>query len=506
MSRNSALTRRILANDLRLFFRSFQRKSLGLAATIGLQGLIVAFLHFPAFTMMLTFGRSGVGGGAEFACLVVSMFILMTALQRCLEVLYNRGDLPLLLASPVPARAIVFTRLADILVTTALSTLLLVLPILDAAVVRFGAHWAWGWLAWLLTVMLLTPCSMLFTIVCVKRIGPRRTRTIAQTVGVLIGIVAYATMQAPSMMMGSGAFANRDVARMNVFSWFDVPPLRQFAAAAGGDPLWLAVLAVGSVAMAWLALRILSREFVAGAQASATDLGGPVRSAAESAVARPRAWRNAFKRGRRSVLLRKELLMVRRDPLLLVRCSTQVITLVPALAGAMLYRKEAGLAALASFAAAMVGVTLASLMTANDEAHEFLAASPLSRSHATMARAGAAAFLPALFGWILAAVLLVLGAPVVAAMTAIISTLNSVAFAWLGSCTVRPQPAEDHARNRPPKMLWQTLLAMLVGGLGGGAPTLWVAGFPMASVIMFAVALVIGALPFLARPRPAWEM
>lgn len=501
MSREFQLFRRILANDLRLFFRSGR----GLAARIGGAVLtipILGVMHAPVFIAMQALAHSGGGGGAEFAMLLVGALLLAAAFQRSLETLYNRGDLPFLLSSPAPVRIVVATRLVDIALTTFVGTALFVIPIVDCAAFLFGVRWLWAYAAWLASSALLVPLALAGTLTLVRHIGARRARVLVQLFGIALGMATFVGFQASNMMarpdhgpgprLGSGWL-----------HWFAQPPLTQLAAAAQGDPLWLGALALtGSVATYW-ALRRLQRAFAVGAIAAGADATESPRSAGTGGAA---AWRGRFEQSRWRTLVAKELRLVFRDPLLLARASTQIITIVPALASAFLYRASVGLAGTALVGPAMAAALLAALMTTNDEAPLCAAVSPISRRTAIAARATAAAFYPAVLGWLIAAVVLVLGHPFIALVSALGATLNSAAVAWLTSCTVRPHTAEERARNKQPMILAQTFFGMFVGGFGAGGIGLWVAGHTIIGLVLLAFGALGAAAGFIAQPRRTWSI
>ncbi|MGH7471151.1 MAG: hypothetical protein ACRENP_24650 [Longimicrobiales bacterium] len=500
---DAALARRIMVNDLRLYFRNWQRKGWSVVGVVLLQLTILAFLHIPAFSVISAIAAgSPVPGGAEVACLCVSLFVFAAGLQRSLEALYNRGDLPLLLSSPVPARVVVVTRLSDILLTTLLSSAFIAIPLLNTAFILFGPAWLWGWLVWVWGVTLLAPAALWSTIVCVGRMGARRTRTVVQLISLLIGLVAIFLINSPSLTARATRTGSIEAAGKRIFEWFAFPPLSLVADAARGRALGLLALAAVTALVAWWAVRRLEAIFVSGAQAAASDLGGERRARTAPGTER-RVWRGSFQHAHWRTLTLKELRLVRRDPLLVVRCFTQIIVLLPAMAGAFLYRTTTGFASFAFVGPAMMAVLLAGLMTANDEAAELVAASPLEPRQAIMARVAAAAVVPGVIAWILAAIVAALGAPLVGAITGLSATWLIAALSWLGACTTPHQSAEDRARNRPAKTTWQTFFAMLVGGLGAGAAALLLSNSSTAGMIMLTLSLGVGALSFLARPRVA---
>jgi hypothetical protein len=75
------------------------------------------------------------------------------------------------------------------------------------------------------------------------------------------------------------------------------------------------------------ASRALATEFTIGAQAAAGEPGATGSRA--SANASDVAWGRAFRGRRGRSFVRKELLLVRRDPLLLARCTTQLLSVFP---------------------------------------------------------------------------------------------------------------------------------------------------------------------------------
>ncbi len=502
MKRDLQLFRRILVTDLRIYFRSGGKSAQSLGGLM-LQLLMLGGLHVPVYFVLSSLGRRGeVRGGAEFAVLLAVLLILAAAFQRSLETLYNRGDLPLLLSSPVPLRVVVATRLADIAFTTALGSAIVVVPLLNVAVLLFGPRWLLGWLAWLAGTAFLVPVALAFTLALVRRIGARRTRVGVQLLGILIGVSAFAGFQISNWMTQIQLQNPDGGSGRSVFVWFAHAPLTQIAAAASGHPLWLGLLSLFGAGALWWALQRLSSDFSAGALATAGDTGDGAASSRSLAG----AWRGSFTHSRWSTLVRKELRLVFRDPLLLVRSSTQIVMIVPGLASAFLYRASVGLASVALVGTALAAALIAALMTTNDEAPEWASSSPLPRHRTIAARAFAATIAPALLGWLIAVVVLILGYPVVALIAGLGATLNSAATAWLTTCTVRHHSLEERAKNKQPMIIGQTFFGMVVGGLGAGGIGLWEGGNPVASLLLLAVAALAAGSAFMVRPRRVWRV
>ncbi len=500
MNGTAALIRRILVNDLRLYFRAWQRRGAGRFGGLGLQILFPAWMHLAVYPLLMRYGGPvAMPGAAEFACLFVAVLVVMVALQRSLEVLYNRGDLPMLLASPVPMRVVVFTRLADIQMTTWLASGLVMLPLIDVAVWLHGRYWLWAWVAWLFAGLTLVPFALWLTLSGMRLFGPQRARAVIQVFSLALGVCAVAGAQAPNWLGQAEHASGRVSGHARFFATFDGPALRPLAQAARGNAFWLSMLALAGLLFGAAAFALLVRDFARGAQLAAGDVGRPARGS--NARRLGRLWGRAFRQSPLRAIMQKELRLVRRDPLLIVRGSAQMVSLLPALAVVLWQHTAAGVAAFALIGPAIVAVTIATMMTLNDEAAILTRSSPLSLRRAAWARTLAAATIPTGFALALAGGASLLGESLVAVVAAIGGTLNAVALAWLGTCTVRPLSPEDRAQNRRPKVMSQYLFAMLVGGLGAAGVTLLAMDQRIAASALLAISLAGAASAFIARPK-----
>jgi hypothetical protein len=90
----------IVRNDLRLYWRGNANQKMAWATgTLARVGSLL-LMHLVVWAMFSAYGK--VRGGAEAVCAALLAILAMGTLHRSLEVLYNRGDLTLLLSSPVP--------------------------------------------------------------------------------------------------------------------------------------------------------------------------------------------------------------------------------------------------------------------------------------------------------------------------------------------------------------------------------------------------------------------
>ena len=314
--------------------------------------------------------------------------------------------------------------------------------------------------------------------------------------GILIGMFGFVATQVPQWLRSAGS---REERRAELYAWFDVPPLRQIAAAASGSWQWLLPLVCVGAGLFVLAQYTLAKRFTHGAQSAAADVG----SAQGKSIAPDAAWRHAFVRSRWRVLLRTQLLLLRRDPLLLMRCAMQIVSLVPMLFGALMIQRAAGVGGVGLMAAAIVPLQLAALRNANDEANEFEASSPLCPRDRAGIRCAAAAAPLLVFVWAIAVVVAALGGPVPGLMVAVAGSVNAFASAWLGTCTTRVHTAEERSRNLAPRAVWQMFVGMLVAGLGTSGVGAVSAGYSLVGWSLFAGALAVAGVQFLIKPQLA---
>ena len=495
-----ALFARILHNDLRLWWRGNAGKKAAWASGVVGRLALLCLAHLVTWGLLSAY-HEGVRGGPELVCLLVLSMLAMSAVHRSLDVLYNRGDLALLLSSPVPPRIVLSTRLVDIAAMSLLDTMVVVVPLVDVAMLTHGWHWAWGFAAWFGGVLAIAPAAVLVTIVAVERVGARRARTALQVLGVLFGMFAFIASQLPQWLRFGRMRGEPNNAAVldgsEVFAWIDVPPLQQLAAAASGAWQWLVPVVAAGTLLFLVAQRTLALRFTHGAQGAAADSGGTTgrRGATDDS-----AWQNAFGRSRSRALVRTQLLLLRRDPLLMMRCAMQIVTLVPMMFGALMFQPTAGIGGVGLLAAALVPLQLAAMRNANDDAHEFELASPIAPRERAWARTVGAAAPLVLLVWIVTVVVAAMGAPLQAAMVAVGGTFNALAAGWLATCTTRVHTAEERARNRAPTIVWQTFLGMLIGGLGTAGIGMTSTQYAPVGWVLFAVALGAAGLQFLASP------
>lgn len=497
MNADLRIAGRILANDARLLFRMSREKRANLG--LGYLGYPVLFLllHLPAWGVFAARPPTA-PGGAEFVCLIVIAFLLMTGLLRSIEILHDRGDLPMLLATPVPTGVVLATRLCNITFAMAVGTAPIAIPVIDMAVLLVDTRWAHAYLAWLLVVVTAAPFCVLAMLTAVAWFGAPRARTIVQLTGLALGLATGVLMQLP-MWLG------KRTAETGYAIWqaCEVAPLSFLARLARGDLTGLAVVAGVALVMQVATWKLLAARFASGAQDAASHADPVVATA--SAASRARVWRDAFRDSPRRALVRKETRILLRNPFLLANCASQILSLVPALIGVMVAKRALGFASVAVAGTSYAVVTLATLTTYVDEAHELVATSPVPRKAIQASKALAAA-LPMLgLAACLVGVLLLTGEAVTALLSAGAALVLIPGVAWWATCSARPATAEQRARGQRPRLVWPGLLALLlgtvaVGGIGGATT-----GHVLVGAILYGAALLGGVLLFLRGAPPVDE-
>jgi ABC-2 type transport system permease protein len=469
MRRHLPMAARIVRNDLRLFWRTLIRQRLGLVGSVFIYGFLFLMLHFGAWAFAHTF-RNGPPLGFESLLWLLLIFpMLGAAIHQSVTVLYERGDLDLLLTSPVPASIVLLTRLVSITAGVILLVGLFVLPPLDTACVFFGPGYLATYVVWLLLALLCSATGTMLTLMLVRWLGARRARVLAQIIGVAAGSAVFLFFQLPNIIgQGSDDPQARFHARLRFFQaashWADRPLLNLPARAGRGEPWPLLGLTLFTGAVVALSARRLQHAFIEGTQAATAEVA-PMR-----AIKRSRA--KMFKTGLFTATWNKDLRLIHRDPLLLTRGFQQCLFMLPAI---FIFSREAGTAGPVAGATIVlcctVTIVLASAAASGEEAFDLLRSSPARPQVLCAAKAAAGATLPFIVAVIVAIALALLGHPWLALATLATAALTVGACAWLMAVNIRPRPRTDFYSRKQGGRTWHALAAIplyMLGGLGLG--------------------------------------
>jgi ABC-2 type transport system permease protein len=259
----------------------------------------------------------------DLALLLMWTLMLSQTLSNAATVFYQRGDLDLLLSSPVPARRVLTVRTVAI----AGNVLPFIMVLLSAVILPVGIL---ARPAWLSVYIVLAVLSMLAAVAGVwlamglfAVIGPRRTKTVAQILAAFIGATMFLIGQAynlagssrwAGMVHDARAFA--DSGRFDPNGWAAWPAL-----AALGQPLPLIAFTAFGLVVFVGSTWVLGERFAANAAAaSGSSDQRPIREGRDT---------TRFEGTPFAVLVRKELRLLARDPALMSQILLQMLYLTP---------------------------------------------------------------------------------------------------------------------------------------------------------------------------------
>jgi ABC-2 type transport system permease protein len=393
----------LLRHELRLQWRSTDKKvSIG----VGL-GILLVFLHLVAG--LLAYGCRFLPPVAPTALLMgvtiglALLFLMMvsTGIVVAVRTLYARGDMDLLLSSPLEPKAIIMVRGLAIAATVCGGSCVLVLPFANMLALLVTAKWLMAYVVLLCLAALGTGASLVLAHGLFRLLGPRRARVFAQIFAGILAAIVPLLFQIPNALPAAAqknatnglmAFVNHGPGP-DSWLWF---PARAFI----GEPAALAVVVILCFGLfAWATVGLAGR-LIGSAVAAAGSASAP--APARSGKSR------RFRTGTRSVMRRKELRLIVRDPWVITQIGQQMIFVVPL--GLLLWQKGTMGVPLAwlmlILIAGMLGAGLAWLAVSGEDAPDLLAASPLPRFEVLRAKleavgllVGAALLVPIAVAW-----------------------------------------------------------------------------------------------------------
>lgn len=366
----------LLQHELRLAWRGIglrHRWSAGIAV-----GLLWLAGHAAAYAWLHEMRHAGtppsvipmVGG---FTVMVMSL-MLSQAVLLSVSVLFVRGDLDLLLSSPVPARSVFMVRGLEVAASSCVLYLALCSPVADIGVLtgRPGLLAIYPTLVGLALAM--TALGMLLTLWLVRLLGARRARTGAQLLGAFVGASIFLATQGQNMLDD-----DRQHRLAQLLAHWAEPggPLSPDSlcwlpgrAMLGetGPLLWVIGLGASSF---WLVMALAHRSFVAGARESLHESAPRVLAGTGSGPARMRA-------GVSLNVMIKEWRLIRRDPQLISQALLQTLYLLPLMF--LAFRHHDAMAVVVPgavlFGTSLAG-SLAWITVAAEEAPELIVTAPV---------------------------------------------------------------------------------------------------------------------------------
>jgi ABC-2 type transport system permease protein len=249
--------------------------------------------------------------------------MLSQAMETVTRTLYSRGDLDLVLSSPVSPTRLFAVRIATNAILMALMAMALVSPFVDVLAFAGGAQWLAAYAVAASAGLIAGAVAVAITVALFRLLGPKRTRIVAQIVaavigaafaiGLQVGAIVYYGNMSRAVFTASPAMLARLPGEGSALWW----PAR---AVLGNFPALAVVVAAALAALALTALVFAPR--LGEHSLAATSI------AASTGHASARA--HTFRVGSAAAALRhKEWLLLRRDPWLVSQTLTQLLYLVP---------------------------------------------------------------------------------------------------------------------------------------------------------------------------------
>jgi ABC-2 type transport system permease protein len=345
--------------------------------------IFVLFLHAIAYAML---GNSAqLADAADPHTLVVvtgslamsASLMMSQALESVTRGFYARGDLDLILASPVSPGRLFTVRIMAMAGAVAVQALVLAAPFVNVLVWRGGVHWLAVYAVAAALAMDAVTVSVVLTVALFRAIGPRRTRAVAQVLAAIIGA---------AFVIAAQFAAIQSMGTLSRTALLQTATLARFAPGAGSLLWWPARAAMGGT-LALASLVLLSVGALAGTiLVFAPRLGplalvaGDVSPGAAARRPRPARFHDATPA---QTLRRKEWRLLLRDPWLMSQTLMQLLYLLPP--AFLLWRSYYGggavglLVPVLIMAAGQLGGGLAWLAVSGEDAPELIASAPVSR-------------------------------------------------------------------------------------------------------------------------------
>lgn len=387
----------LAANDVRLNWRRFAGM-LGEAGKVpphGIAAVAIVLAHVLAWPVALALVPAGdemlIGTSATHALggVLLAMFFWMIAQSMfgAMRTLYDRGDLDLLLGSPMPASRVFAAKAAAIAASTTGSIAILVLPLANMGVLAGRPQWLTIYPVLAALGLLATGIAALVAIGLFFLCGARRARVVMQLTGAAIGGGFVLGAQIVLLLP--------DSLREHIAAWIaaSLAPGTP-AAAVLGLPV-AALLGNGPAIGGFLAcalavfagsIALLSEHFAKASLAAAGQ--GAVQASAHS----NRQLR--FRTHPAPSLRRKEWRLLVRDPGLFAQLSLQIIYTLPMV---LVLVKSGTIPPVIAIApslvviVAQVAASLAWITVSGEDAPELIASAPVAPASVDLSKLSAIA-------------------------------------------------------------------------------------------------------------------
>jgi ABC-2 type transport system permease protein len=365
--------------------------------SIAVWALAWTLLHVGAFFLLRTLPSGAMDPRmaiiATVAVVAIAFLMLSSSLKASVMALFERGDLDLLLSSPLPTRSIFTVRLLGVVLACAALYLFLFGPLVHVGLALGQIRWVGIYVVIVATATLMACLGMLLTLALVRVLGARRTRVLAQVLGAVAGALLFLLTQSFSFFSQTAASGatERTMQGLMRSPWLSPDSALWLPGRAVlGDPLPTLGMAVLGIAAFALTVGRTHRFFVHGLQQAASTSRAAGKPAGEM--------RLRFRRSLFDAVVVKEWRLIARDPHLISQVLLQLVYLAPLLF--LILRKNdapgpaigAGLALLCS---SLTG-GLAWIVVAAEDAPDLLQSSPAAGRTIALAKLAASVMPPLL--------------------------------------------------------------------------------------------------------------
>ncbi len=307
-------------------------------------------------------------------------FNISGSMRSAQHTLYEQGDLELLFTSPISPAKVIMAKLAGISISMVFWNALFLFPLL-IPIAAINNPELFGILAVVVTISILaTSIGLWLTLLIVHFVGPGSARRVIQIIAAFIGAAIFVVSQlAPHLGSGDqGRFQSLYLWCLSHGVGIDgisgLPGRASF-----GDPLALIIMIGAAVTLFWFTAWSLQTQFLRVYQ-----------SAANKHVAKPAKSvdiRKSFSNHAGFMIIRKEYLLLLREPSLVYNVLLQLIFMTPLLVGfgqaTKLLLLMPGAAFMSVFAAAKLVGDITGLAISSEDTPDLLKVSPLPASWIT---------------------------------------------------------------------------------------------------------------------------
>lgn len=384
----------LLSHECRLFFYEMGDDKSGRKAKrgmpymgIGMIVFVLVMIHIGAWMAishlppLVSAPPPIVVMGAGVALIVVFSLMLSLALSRSVKALFERGDLDLLLSSPLSAQTIFSVRLGGIVFGVAILFLVLLSPFANMGLLFGQLRWLGIYPTLISMAVIASSIAMLLTLALVRLLGVRRTRVAAQLLGALTGAGIFLISQLFAHL-GDNV---RGQLSAHFLPWFkkgamlgEDSLLWLPARALFGSPLELAGFAALGLLCFWLTSRYTHDFFVRGVQQAGAVSGKSAASMTSTHKNKTVAANTRFRAGAARNIVIKEWRLIARDPQLISQVALQLLYMLPLFF--VVFKSNAvlpGVASSMTFLAASLAGSLIWIIISAEDAPDLLQASPV---------------------------------------------------------------------------------------------------------------------------------